>query len=225
MKYDFNENEHNVYKYLIRTDISNKSAETIAKELFVSRTTIYRVCNKMGYKSFSHFKFSKETQEKVKEEKKMTEVSIDDLLKMTHSGDLEKIMDEIIMAERIFVLATQATCFASNYFSRQLVNLGFFAVALRDEFEFLEYKKLFKEKDLLICISNSGENDLINNNVKDIKTKIISLTKEKSLLEKLSYYSITFDFTNYKAENSFDRENIFPIFVIIQKILINLKEI
>ena len=92
-------------------------------------------------------------------------------------------------------------------------------------FEFLEYKKLFKEKDLLICISNSGENDLINNNVKDIKTKIISLTKEKSSLEKLSYYSITFDFTNYKAENSFDRENIFPIFVIIQKILINLKEI
>lgn len=225
MKYDFNENEYNVYKYLTRTNISNKSAETIAKELFVSRTTIYRVCIKMGYKSFSHFKFSKETQEIEKEEKKMIEVKIDELLEMTYSEDLKKIIDEIIVAERIFVLATQATCFASNYFSRQLVNLGFFAVAMRDEFEFLEYKKLFKEKDLLICISNSGENVLINPNIKEMKTKIISLTKKESTLTKLSDCSITFDFTDYKAENSFDRENIFPIFVIIQKILINLKEI
>ena len=69
MKYDFNENEHNVYKYLIRTDISNKSAETIAKELFVSRTTIYRVCNKMGYKSFSHFKIFERNTGKSKRRK------------------------------------------------------------------------------------------------------------------------------------------------------------
>lgn len=222
MKFDFNENEYDVYRYLLKKDISDKSADAIAKELFVSRTTIYRVCNKMGYKSFSHFKFSKESEN---EKKQIYEVDIKGFLEMIQEGDMEKVLDEIILADRIFILATQATCIASTYMARQLLNLGYFAMAVKDEFEFAELKKLFKKNDLVICISNSGENRLIIKNIKTLKTKVLSLTKKDSSLKKISDYSISFDFTDYKEENSFDRENLFPIFMIIQKILINLKEI
>ncbi|TLG72940.1 MurR/RpiR family transcriptional regulator [Culicoidibacter larvae] len=224
MKKDLNKNEAMIARFLLHSDINNKSAEQIAKELFVSRSAIYRVCNKLGYRSFSHLKYAMEINEQ-HDEQELLSVQVDELFQTIDVSQLQQILRMIIVSERIIILSTQATRIASSYLARQLINLGYFAYAVHDEYEFAELKKLLHDRDLLVCISNSGENDILSTAMQELTQESFAITKLDSTLAQTAQAAIGFDFSEYRSQNSFDRENLFPIFVIIQKILINLKEL
>lgn len=212
-----------VYRYLISEDISEMSASQIAKKLYVSRPTIYRVCNKMGYQSFTHLKYAKE--QKKHQKSYVMDVDSTNMFDFVDEDQLIPIIDKILVADHIFVIGTHATAIAAKFLCRQLLNLNCLAIQVEDEFELAQLKHMMSEKDLLFCLSTSGENTIITNNLSEIKSQKVGLTKKDSTTEQLCNLAITFDFSVYHNNASFDRENIFPILVIIQKILLNTKKV
>ena len=222
-KNNLNENEKKIAKYLTGVDLDSKTVEKIAEELFVSRATIYRVCKKMGFNSFTHFKF--EYGKFKKNKKKMRGVDSLDIFEHVNDQHLEYIVENIVKAETVYIFATFASVIAAEFFERQLVNLGIKAFIIEDEFELKERSCFINKEDIIICLSNSGElTKTANKILENAISTVIGITKEYSTLERIAQISITFDFTSYQSGNTFDRENIFNIIVILQKILVNIRE-
>lgn len=218
---NFTDTEYEVYTYLTTHDITNLTARNIADLFFVGRTTVYRVIKKMGYKTFSEFKYVNSASKKNEEH---LQIGVEHLFTDISLNSLHTIETELKRSTHIFIIATSATSIASQYFSRQLANLGFFSVWIPDQHEFEERKKIMNKDDIIFAISSSGENFVLNPLLEDIPCPLISITPKNSTLEDLSMLTISFNFEDYKYENSFDRENLFPIFVIMQRILLTLKD-
>jgi Transcriptional regulators len=218
-----NETEKRIYQYLISTDIEDKSAEKVATELFISRSAIYRVCKKMGYTSYSQFKHSR-TSLQAEKQRMLKEVDALDVFSHVNDEEMEVIIKRLITSKHIFVIGTYATSIAARYFVRQLLNLGFFVVLCVDEFELRMRSKDIGENDVIIYFSNSGRFRPHYYLLTELKAPTIGITKAESKLALACSHAITFDFSLYKDDKSFDRENIFPLIVIAQKLLINIKE-
>mgnify|MGYP002592107203 CR=1 FL=1 len=145
--------EYEIYQYLLNTDISNLTAGEIAKHFFVGRTMIYRVCQKMGFHTFTELKYSRQ-----QEQADDFELSIEQLNTQISFSHLHPIALEIRGANRVFLYGTIASTIATEYFERQLINLGCFAVQINDRFQFEQRARGFTKGDVLVCISSSGKN-------------------------------------------------------------------
>lgn len=211
--------EYEIYQYLLNTDISNLTAGEIAKHFFVGRTMIYRVCQKMGFHTFTELKYSRQ-----QEQADDFELSIEQLNTQISFSHLHPIALEIRGANRVFLYGTIASTIATEYFERQLINLGCFAVQINDRFQFEQRARGFTKGDVLVCISSSGKNTDMNGVISTITIPIIAITKRNSPLHTtLSTLCIDYNLDNYQSRNAFDRENLFPLFVIIQKVLLALR--
>jgi len=207
-----------IYQYLTKADIQKMSADEIAEKLFVSRTSIYRVCLKMGYSSFSQFKYLFLSKAKKIE-------TVDSYAVFNHVNDsqLITILEKLIHSEQIYVFGTHATGMAANYFARQLVNLCYSAIFITDAFELESRLRMFHATDCIVCFSNGGRYtpDIIQL-LSDAPIEVIAITKENSPLTIAANYAITFNFPIDKTQ-AFERENLFNLIVITEKILVNLK--
>lgn len=215
------DNEYQIYLYLKKNDVSKMSAASIAKKLFVGRSMIYRVCKKMRYQTFSEYKYA---QMMSQQEHKQVAFNLASSLTDSDLSDLNLILKELINARHVYVAATSATAIAAQYLSRQLLNLGLFALVVSDYYELKQRKKIFERGDVVLCISNSGKNEELNDQVDHLQQTLIAITKTDSELHGLSDLAIHFNFEDYRYENPFDRENLFPIFVIIQQLLKSLRK-
>jgi len=216
----FSNTEKIIYQYLISKDITQKSASEIAQQLFVSRASIYRVCYKMGYKSFSQFKYLYNQKHH-----ELKQVEVQPVFDFVDESEIVEILEDIINAEQIYVWGAYATNIASSYFVRQLVNLGFKAILISDSFEFESRSKSITKNDIFICLSNSGVYDDTDlKNLRHLPCELICITKEGSALAQVADKAILFDFPIDKNGKAFDRENLFHLVVIAEKILVNVRE-
>lgn len=216
----FSENEKRIFKYLTTEDVTNKSATEIAKTLFVSRASIYRLCNKMGYASFSQFKYLY-----LQETAQLKNVDSLAVFDFVNDSQMPEMLRQFMAAEQIYVFGTHATTTVSGYFVRQLVNLGYRSIHISDSFELDAWSKLFTNRDCMLCFSNSGRflpDDLAC--LQALPTQIMSITKQDSPLAKISDYAVVFDFPVDKYAAAFKRENMFNLMVITEKFLVNLNE-
>ncbi|MGL5041978.1 MAG: MurR/RpiR family transcriptional regulator [Culicoidibacterales bacterium] len=216
-----NENEKAIYRYLVTTDITQMSAQHVACKLFVSRTAIYRVCQKMGYRSFTHLKYVKE--QKVGNTTEIQKVDSTELFKHVFDSQLVAIIEKLLQAHVIYIFGTHATSVAAQYLCRQLINLDCLAVRITDEFELTHIQHRFTTNDVILCLSASGQNPIITKAIPHFQAESIAITKHNSAIALACPLAITFDFPITTTTNSFDRENIFPLIVIVQKLLINIK--
>lgn len=215
----FSKTEKLIYNYLVTHDVSDKSADEIADELFVSRTSIYRVCKKMGYKSFSEFKY-------LYSKRPDNIVVVDSLNVFDHvfDHDFNIILDVLLNSKRIFVFGTRATAMVSNYFSRQLVNLNLNGICISDEYELESRLSMFEETDCIVCFSNSGNyTPHIIETLSDLVAIVIGITKTNSPLSSVSDFKIDFDFP-IDVDCAFERENLFNLMVLTESLLKNLQE-
>ena len=210
------DNEYQIYLFLKKNDISKKTAANIADELFVGRSMVYRVCKKMGYQTFSEYKYA---QMMSHQEHEQVAINLGSSLTESDLSDLSLVINELKKARHIYVAATSATAIAAQYLSRQLINLGLFAIGIGDHYELKQRKITFNRGDVILCISNSGKNEDLNGQVTGLEQPLIAITKTDSELHRISDLAIHFNFEDYKYENPFDRENLFPIFIIIQHLL------
>ncbi|WP_164511934.1 MurR/RpiR family transcriptional regulator [Lacticaseibacillus daqingensis] len=216
------ESEYDVYRYLTEHDIQEMTAGEIATKFYVGRSMLTRVCQKMGYASFGAYKYAQARPALVES---AFRIGIEQITTSLSMRDLEAIDRTLMNASRVFVYGTVASGIAGMYLGRQLTNLGIFNVCVSDRFQFEKLQAMFRPGDVLICVSHSGENVEMNTNVKTIGIPIIAITKRASTLARvLASWCLGFDIDANRSEHAFDREDLFPIFVVLQNLLLSLRQ-
>ena len=158
---NLNKSEKNIAEFILnnKNECINYSSQEISDTCFVSRATLLRFCKKIGLKSFSDLKYL------LKQNDVVNSNNIIDLYDTYHTmiNELKKtdflpICEKIYNADVIYIYGTgneQKTI--ADEFKRIFLTVGKVVVPVFDygEVEFL--KTLFKENDVFIIISLSGE--------------------------------------------------------------------
>lgn len=214
--------ELTIHRFLTNHDITLMSAKMVAEQLFVSRSSIYRVCQKMGYSSFSHYKYSQKISQN---NDGIIEVNSLDVFDHVDDHELMTFIQHIQTAQVIYVVGIFATEIAARYFVRQLLNLGYQAILISDSYEFESRALHITNQDILIDFSVSGYvSELHHSILTHCKAPILAITRTSSDLAKLAQSSILFDFEVSHDDSPFVRENLYEAITIAQKILINLNQ-
>ncbi len=217
-----NDNEYDIYQFLQSTDTSNMTAKEVADRFYVTRSMVYRVVKKMGYKTFSAYKYTHNMPDN--DQGRSFAINVEHFYTDISLAQLRPLVDIIRHSEQIYLYATQATCVASVYFCRELVNLGYRGISIPDNQEFSMRKKTFRTGDVVLVLSNSGENLAINPEIKDLDIPVLAVTQRNTTTQTLANYAITYTLNDFRYENLFERENLFPMFVVLQRLLMALKD-
>ncbi|MDD7305974.1 MAG: MurR/RpiR family transcriptional regulator [Peptoniphilaceae bacterium] len=177
-----------------KIDILNSTTNDISKALFLSKSAITRFAQKLGFNGFSDFKY------KLKSEEINTRHSLVDLSYKQVIDNLNSLPEEIINLiyrldsyRKVCVFGIGSSGIAAKEYNYRLNESGLSNVHFADEPYnlFIESNKL-NEKDLVLALSISGENDNLIDNVKLAIDKGACIwgisAKRKSKLEKLSDY-------------------------------------
>ena len=156
-------------KYKNKEELKIKNIEDA---LYISSSTIIRACKKLGYSSFSKFKFSlinireNENENKVNDFKKVKETIKSDFLKtlgILNEETIDKIVESIKNSKRIFCIGLCMSSQFSTEFNRQLKLLGFWSNDYIEKYAIERIPEIAGPDDLIIVFSLSGEDSEINN--------------------------------------------------------------
>lgn len=163
-----NENDMLIWQYVQK----NKKAccdiaiEELAGKCCISRTTISRFTQKLGFSGFREFKLHLKMeweQEQIK-----TDVLIDEVcdnyikcIKTVKETDLTDVCERIYRSKRLFAFGTGETQHAvAQMIKRMFMNAKRFFVTLSGKSELFMAIDDLGEEDMVVLISLSGENEL-----------------------------------------------------------------
>lgn len=165
--------------------VREMNSTQLSSFLHISRTTLVRLMKKLGVDTYAEFKLLLNRRE---EEQATCFYDLEDILKEYHVmiDELKKhsykgVCETIYRADRIYLYGTgneQKTI--AEEFKRIFLSFGKCCVDLFDEGEVRFARERFKEKDLFIAISLSGENEDAVHVVRAVQEhgiKTISLTR------------------------------------------------
>ena len=214
--------EKNIADFILNNKIEciNYSSQELSDKCFVSRATLLRFCKKIGLMSFSDLKYLL----KDNDFKNYNNIDIYDIYH-TMIDELKKIdflpvCEKIFNADIIYIYGTgneQKTI--ADEFKRVFISSGKIVVPVFDygEAEFL--KSLFKENDVFIIISLSGEAKSGIDIIKlIIPTKInrISITRlANNTISRLCHLNIFAITQNINNINNINYELVAVFYMII----------
>lgn len=183
-----NENDLYILKFISNNtkECTNLSINDLAEKCNVSRTTILRFTQKLGFKGYSEFKvFLRWEEEKEDEEDKdyINEFYLDfeETKKHLKQRNLKEISELIYKAERVFIYGTGMTQTAvAKEMQRTFLVASKYFYVVEGEMELRTVVSDITEKDLLIIISLSGNREFlkeVTNGLKIRGIKYISMTK------------------------------------------------
>lgn len=172
---DLSKNERRIADYFLQhpQTISEYSSEAIAAICNASRSTIIRLCHKLGYRGYSEFKYALlHEQEQGAEEATLSllpPVAVDDVLHYYCSGLLQmeplllspvlsEIVDTISYANRVIALGYNHSAFSAQQFSFRLNKFGVDCHTLEDSALIASYERILKQGDVVVIFSISGRN-------------------------------------------------------------------
>ncbi|WP_067139563.1 MurR/RpiR family transcriptional regulator [Oceanivirga salmonicida] len=213
---DLSDNEKQVINYILGYEnIVNLKLKHITQSLFLSSSTVIRACKKLGFSSFNEFKFSlisnndkknKNINESLGEIKNRIKGDLSKTLELLTDEKLEKFVKIIIESKRIYCLGYGNSSMVAKELSRNLQLAGFWALAPEEKYLIERIVEISGENDLIIIVSLSGENEILNSQLLESKknnVKIASITSYGgNNLEKLS------DVCLYTYSSSSKREKI-----------------
>lgn len=186
-KYQLNSTEIRILNYMDTniTNLKKIGVRKVAKENFVSTTTVINMCKKLGYSGYSELVFSLSKKISILN----TSVDVDTEIKISFLSIIKKYAESPIM-----ILGSGFSQNIANYFSEYL-NLYGFRATCNSHLEFI--RKSEKDKVLIIVISDSGDTartvELISTARKN-GIEVIAFTGNKnSKLEKLANLTICLD--------------------------------
>ncbi|MEA4815554.1 MAG: MurR/RpiR family transcriptional regulator [Lachnospiraceae bacterium] len=167
-----------------RKNICNYSVQSIAEIIHTSPATIVRFCNTIGYSGYAQLKFYIQNGSNIPEEtdeikigddiktikKKLisfNKVIIDDALTRIDDSEIEKVVDALINAERIFVYSEGGSGSVAFALSSVLTHIGLNCVSYSDAFMQITSACHLKSGDVAIGISHTGK---ARNTIEAIKT-------------------------------------------------------
>lgn len=191
----FNDIEIKIYEFIMKNSllIPYMTIRELASEIDVSTTSILRFINKVGYSSFTDFKYaykvSLQNENKLQSKYDFSEV-IDCLKKFDSTFYKDKFNDAIEIlgnVDNVVFLGIGNSGIVGQYGARRFSSVGKFALAINDPYLRINS---FTENSAIIALSVSGETiEIINeiNACKKFGCKVISITTtENCTISKLS---------------------------------------
>ncbi|MEY9869433.1 RpiR family glv operon transcriptional regulator [Peribacillus sp. B2I2] len=185
------ENDFHILKYTL----NNKSTcyhlgiNQLANKCNVSRSSILRLAQKLGFSGYSEFRVYLKWQDEEHVQREVTSVDslnedIQETIKYTKTKDFIEICELIDRSERIFVYGTgslQLNC--ADELQRMFLSMQRHLYVIRALVEFEILLQGLTSKDLIIMISFSGDTPVIFPIVQSLLTKgvpFISITNLKN---------------------------------------------
>lgn len=227
------ENDLFIWNYIVKNKqkVAYMSINEVALSCNVSRTTIMRFCQKLGFNGFSEFKYA------VKKELESSKINISktdntlvenymNTLNQLEQKDFDSICKMLSEAKRIFIYGSgDIQNLASKYLKLLFLHRGLLIYDLDALYVNQEFYNLITEDDVVILITLSGDSVPIEQIAKKLKNrniKSIAISKLKdSTIAKLSterIYIFNSQILTYNQSNLFESTSI--LFFVVEILLL-----
>lgn len=182
-----NDNDLLIWQYIQnhKKECCSVSIEELAGKCCISRTTISRFTQKLGFEGFREFKLHLKLEYDT--EKAQKEVLLDDVclnyikcIETARDTDMREICEHIYKAKRLFVFGTgEVQNSAAQMIKRMFMNEKRFFVVLAGKSELAMALEDLEPEDFMMIISLSGETELAVQAAKKVKGKgayLLSIT-------------------------------------------------
>jgi len=197
--------ERNILNYVVKNMhlVKNMSIRELAKETYVSSTTLFRFVKKLGYEGFGEFVEAVRETEKESRRIHIPNIVQDDNYRDSYLKNVVEavkvITDEKIetfhkimgRCPHIYILAEGLSSEVAKYFSRLLITVGYNVEVPAEEYEFASLLRRVKRDDVLLILSYTGNNRSIIDKVERIfaisTPAIISFTRaDNNIIQNMS---------------------------------------
>lgn len=197
--------ERNILQYVVKNmhKVKNMSIRELAKETYVSTTTLFRFVKKIGYSGYGEFVDAVGQTEKESGKIHIPSIVRDDNYRDSYLKNVVEavkvITDEKIETfhkimsryPHIYILAEGLSSEVAKYFSRLLITMGYNAEIPMEEYEFVSLMRRIKRDDVLLILSYTGSNRSIINHVERIfaiaTPTIVSFTRaDNNIIQNMS---------------------------------------
>lgn len=216
-----NENDLSTLQYVIKNKekCCELSITDLANHCNISKSSILRTAQKLGFSGFSEFKYSLKNDlypesKKTKNYFQQTLINIRNTLDFFEKSNLLPIYEKIRSSDRIYAYGTGwAQRNVINELKRNFLNCGIMIHNIDARHELELAINWINERDLLIIVSVSGD---ISNIIEDIrllgikKVPILSITNanfDRNELASLVPYNLYYHSTTYPANGHRVKEN------------------
>lgn len=215
----FSDKEKKIAMYILQknNEINNINISKLADLTSTSSATITRFCRKIGCESFVDMKIAiSSSQQDISHEPEegiFNDVFtfynrvIERTKKNLVTEDIERFIDDLESASRIFVYGVGSSGLSAMEFNQRLVRMGFNATVNTDSHLMVINSTIVKKEDLVIGISSSGSTPEVIDSLRIAKAngaKIVSITSfQASELTQLSDLSLTVYSSSFVDNNLF----------------------
>lgn len=222
----YSETDIHIYKYIVSNidKIQYMTIRELAKELYVSTSTILRFCTKNNFDGYSEFKDALKreisSQNRYPPMEDLQELSAF-FARANSSAFEEKLLfavDVIRKADLTIFIGIGSSGTLAKYGARYFSNMGHFAVGLEDAFYPIES---FRWKNtVVIAFSESGETERLIEAVNQFKQKkccVLSITNSPlSTLAKLSDWNFSYNLNTKRINGGYNGTTQVPVIFIIE---------
>lgn len=206
--------EYEIKEFIINHDVTNITVTQIADKFFVSRPHIYRIINKMGYHSLQELQEKKSNNGKAIDNSGIGKIIMD--YDVVDNDVILELAVDVVKAKNVYIVGYYVSEVLALYMSRQLVNLKINAIPIVDIYQLKGYSQLFTTNDVVVCLSNTGEESDISESIKLLNHKKFVITKFQSELYNREKHSIGIKNNINQISNRFECENILEAMLVIQ---------
>ncbi|MGG0717474.1 MurR/RpiR family transcriptional regulator [Robertmurraya massiliosenegalensis] len=206
---------------------SNMSIMELAKACAMSKSSILRMTQKLGFSGYSEFKYSlKNEQQEMKQHQNLFDIQVEEIemtRKLFKQNQMDPVYQHIHEAETIYGFATGwGQKNAMEELSRNLIacDKKMFIIPAEREFDILLSR--IKQNDLVMIISLSGDVTNIMNSVRQLSFRgvpTLSITSFKNnKLAELSTYNVYYESTKLGRYYGFEHRSFIGLFSILDLI-------
>ena len=222
----YNETDIRIYKYIIANidKIQYMTIRELAKELYVSTSTILRFCTKNNFDGYSEFKDALKREITLQNNyppmEDLQELSAF-FARANSSAFEEKLLfavDVIRKADLTIFIGIGSSGILAKYGARYFSNMGHFAVGLEDALYPIE--SFHWKNTVVIAFSESGETEKLIEAINQFKQKkccVLSITNSPlSTLAKLSDWNFSYNLNPRRINGGYNGTTQVPVLFIIE---------
>lgn len=222
----YNETDIRIYKYIIANidKIQYMTIRELAKELYVSTSTILRFCTKNNFDGYSEFKDALKREITLQNNyppmEDLQELSAF-FARANSSAFEEKLLfavDVIRKADLTIFIGIGSSGTLAKYGARYFSNMGHFAVGLEDALYPIE--SFHWKNTVVIAFSESGETEKLIEAINQFKQKkccVLSITNSPlSTLAKLSDWNFSYNLNPKRINGGYNGTTQVPVLFIIE---------
>lgn len=206
--------EYEIKEFIINHDVTNITIKQIADKFYVSRPHIYRIINKMGYHSLQELQDKKTDNGKLIDDSGLGKIIMD--YDVIDNDVILELAADVVKAKNVYIVGYYVSEVLALYMSRQLVNLRVNAIPIVDIYQLKGYSQIFSDNDVIVCLSNTGEESDISDSIGLLGHKKYVITKFQSDLYNREKHSIGIKNNINQISNRFECENILEAMLVIQ---------